>query len=391
MTTTIGTLTRDQVRSAAARYLPPDAPDSGRPDPWGYAELRTAGWQRAVVDGSFVVASGGTTGSPKIIALAPHLGVPLVAAAWQPLGENDVLLNLFPPGRMWGAHYFYNAVALHSKASTVPMGALAPQELTAWADVIGELGVTALAGAPNVLARFAEAVALSGIRLPVRSALWSGEPLTAGHAAALAATFPGVGLWGNYGSIETFVIGVSRPDCGLGLQHLLPGQQLELDDSGALLTRVGEGWPIPAWRFRLGDRIGSATCPCGDEDAFQVLGRADDAFKLYGGLVRTSDLLSVTRSVEGIIDAQVILFRDADISAAVKGVLVRCTGTQDAAEVRRALLRGLNELEACDRHTPDAVRVEVVTELKQHPLTHKVLPVLWRDAAELDFKIGALT
>ena len=284
MTTTIGTLTDDQLRSAAARSLPA-GPDGAQPGPWTYAELSAAAWERAEVDGSLVVASGGTTGAAKIVALAPHLGVPLVTAAWQPLGQGDVLLNLFPPGRMWGAHYFYNAVALHSRAATVPMGALAAQELTAWADVITELGVTALAGAPNVLARFAEAVDRTGIRLPVRSVLWSAEPLTAGHAATLAATFPGAGLWGNYGSIETFVIGVSRPGCGPGVQHLLAGQQLELDDAGALLTRAGDGWPVAAWRFRLGDRIASATCPCGDGDPFRVLGRADDAFKLYGGRV----------------------------------------------------------------------------------------------------------
>ena len=387
MNAVIGTLTDADMRALGAEL----SEEGNPPAAWTHDELSAAGATLAARRGGFVVASGGTTGDPKIITLAPDLGVPRVLASWQPFDVGDVVLNLFPPGRLWGAHYFYNAVATHSGALAVPLGALGPPALPDWIDVIRGLGVTALAGAPNVLAGFADAMRHEGVRLGVRSIVWSGEPLTEGHLQRLAQAFPEAGLWGNYGSIETFVIGISRAACRRGVLHLLPEQRLELDDGGARLTRRGGGWPVPAWRFRLGDRLARARCSCGDADGFEVLGRADDAFKLYGGRVRTGDLLRNATAIHGVVSAQAVLYRDPEVPAAITGLVVRCTGSRPASEVRAELVRSLQDLAICDRHTPGAIQVQMVDQLDVHPRTLKVRPVVWREAAELDEIEGAST
>jgi phenylacetate-coenzyme A ligase PaaK-like adenylate-forming protein len=362
---------------------PPPA-GTGDGPPWTHPDLAAAATAGARRDGGLMVCSGGTTGRPKITAIAPHLGVPRVFARWRPLGPGDVLLNLFSVGRMWGAQYFYNAFALHSRATVAPMGALSPAEVRQWAPEITGMGVTAIAGAPNVLAHFADTVRQAGLRLPVRVALWSGEPMTGARQDAIRAAFPGVGLWGNYGSIETFVIATSGPRCRLGALHLLPDQFLEPDDGGALLTRHGDGWPTAARRFRLGDRLTAADCPCGAPDTFEVLGRADDSFKLGGGMIEAGVVLRNAAAIDGVDDAQLVLYRDPRVPAAVVGMRVHYTGpNHDTARVREQLVLGYEDLEVLDRHTPEALVVQHVPSLVRHPATDKVVPVSWRDAEDL--------
>jgi len=368
----------DEVAALGAAARPTDLP------PWTHPQLQSAAAARAHDAGGLVVCSGGTTGAPKLTVLAPDLGVPRVLAAWRPLGPGDVLLNLFPTGKMWGAQYFYNALAVQCRSAVAPIGALRPEEFGEWADVIVGLGITALAGSPNVLARFADMVRDAGVRLPVRAVLWSGEPMTRPRVDAIRSAFPRAGLWGNYGSIETFVIGVSYPECRLGALHLLPDQCLEPDDGGALLTRVGDGWPSPALRFRLGDRIRHIECPCGVGDAFEVLGRADDNVKLYGGMVRVGDVLAHAAAVPGVDEAQVVLYRDPDVPSAIVGMRLCYAGPNpDPDGVRERIVRALEDLDILDRHTPEAFVVSRVTDVERNPKTQKVVPLLWRSARNL--------
>ncbi|MFI7273047.1 AMP-binding protein [Streptomyces sp. NPDC049879] len=355
-----------------------------REAPWDHARLRELTEERARSAGGVFVASGGTSGTPKLTVMAPDLGVPGVVAHWRPLGPGDVLLNLFSTGRMWGAHYFYNALATACHGTVAPMGALHPEEFGQWVDIIRDMRVNALAGAPNVLARFAGAALAAGVELPVRAVLWAGEPMTRARAATLGAAFPEAGLWGNYGSIETFVIGTSRPGCRLGTLHLLPGQLLELEDDGALLTRVGDGWPAPARRFRLGDRLRAAACPCGTDDAFEVVGRADDNVKLCGGMVSLGEVHERAGRVDGVDDTQLVCYHDPEVPSAVLAMRLRYTGRhRDAAALRAVLVGAMEDLELCDRHTPEAFTVEHVAEVERSPRTHKVLPVVWRPAGDL--------
>ena len=356
--------------------------------PWTHTELGAVAAARGRAAGGLVVCSGGTTAQPKLTVIAPDLGVPRVLARWRPLRTGDVLLNLFSTGKMWGAQYFYNALAVQCRAMVAPMGALDSAEFDEWVDDIIGLQVNAIAGAPNVLARFADTVRASGVDLPIRTVIWAGEPMTRSRVAAIRAAFPAAGLWGNYGSIETFVVGVSYPECRLGALHLLPDQFLEPHDDGALLTRVGEGWPVPALRFRLGDRISPGDCPCGAGDAFEVAGRADDNFKLCGGMVRAGDVLANAAQVDGVDDVQLVLYRDPDVPAAVIGIRLRYTGANaDAAMVRDHLVHSIEDLEIADGHSPEADprrprtrRAAQPEDQQGHPGAHPRRPGSGRDA-----------
>ncbi|GAB3439789.1 AMP-binding protein [Actinophytocola sediminis] len=376
----IGSVEPGAVLAEALRWRGGDEVDDL--PPWPHPQLRAATVERAATTGGLMVCSGGTTGSPKLTVLAPDLGVPKVLAHWRPLVAGDVLLNLFSTGKMWGAQYFYNAVATHSRAVVAPAGSFAPAEFAEWSAEIAGMGVTALAGAPNVLARFADMVAGSDLTLPVRSVIWSGEPLTPAHRTRVLAAFPDAGFWGNYGSIETFVIGVSRPDCDLSAVHLLPDQLLELEDDGALLTRVGEGWPTPAVRFRLGDRVRPVDCSCGGDNAFTVLGRADDNVKFFGTMVLLGDVLNHARTVEGVFDAQLVVYRDPDVPSAVLSMTLLVTGSADPSAVRRVIVGAVEDLGIVDAHTPEAFTVAAVAEVTRNERTNKVLPVVWESAAE---------
>ena len=188
-------------------------------------------------------------------------------------------------------------------------------------------------------------------------------------------------MWGNYGSIETFVIGISRPDCDPGAVHLLPGQLLELDDDGALLTRVGDDWPAPAVRFRLGDRLEPVTCSCGDADAFTVTGRADDNVKFFGTMVRLGQVLQHARSVADVEEAQLEVHRDPDVASAVLSMRLLVTGSAAPAAVRRAVVAAIEDLQIVDSHSPEAFAVSAVADIERSARTNKVLPVVWRSVA----------
>lgn len=355
----------------------PDLAESGPP------QVTAVTRSLAVTSGGQVVASGGTTGKIKITTIAPDQGIPRLLRSWHPLHPGDVLLNLFRPGRLWGAHYFYNALAGYCSASLLPMGPVAADELPDWVDVFRDTGVTALAGAPSVLVDFAVAARAIGADLPVRTVVWAGEPMTPARGAAITTAFPDARFWGNYGSIETYVIGVNQPGCDTETLHLLPDQVLEVDDERSLLTRTRGGWPVPLARYRLGDRITGAECRCGEPDAFRVLGRTDDRIKFHNTMLRLGDLLEVARGVPGVDDAQVILTADPTNPTAVTAIEIRFTGAErDPAPVRAALLRRVYALAAITGHVADSVRVRWATELDRNDRTGKVTPHLLRRPAE---------
>ncbi|MDS1271524.1 hypothetical protein RIF23_14590 [Lipingzhangella sp. LS1_29] len=384
----IGTAGADHVLAEARRWLgpandPDDLQDFADLTPWTFTRMQDAARTRARSNGGLVVASGGTTGAPKLTVMAPNLGVPRLLPHWRPLGAGDVLLNLFSPGRMWGAQYFYNALSGYCQSTVAPIGSLAPKDVAEWAPTLAGLGVNAIAGAPNAVARFAEAVSANGVDLDVRTIIWAGEPMTPARSTVIHEAFPEAGLWGNYGSIETFVIGVNRPGCRTDVFHLLPDQLLEPEDEGALLSRVGEGWPAPAVRFRLGDRVEPMTCPCADGHAFRVVGRVDDQFKLCGVMLRAGDILERAVTIPGVREAQLLLYCDPADPAAVTSLQLHYTEAErEAHGVRSELVRRTDGLDILDLSVPDTVSVKRVAVLERSPRTDKVLPVLWRDALD---------
>ncbi len=383
---TIGQVPWPRIREQSARLAAlggPEVPADCR----GLTDLPVLGpaenlaVSRAVSRGSgaLLMSSGGTTGRPKVTFVAYHQALDRLAEQWRPLAPGNLLLNLFTPGRMWASHYYMQGLAEHSGCDVVPAGPFAPHEVAGWITIFKEMGVDAVAGTPSALADLARGVLDAGETLPLRTLIWMAEPWTPGKEEAVRAAFPGIGFWGNYGSVENYVMATNTPRCDLSVLHLMPDQVIEPDDDGALLTRVGGRWTVPTVRYRLGDRVAPAECRCGRPDALRVLGRADDAVKLHGALFGIGEILGVVTALPGVEEAQLVLTRQAGGDRAVSRITVRFSGDAEPGQVRAHLVGELYDLGAIAGHRPDAVAAERVDRISRVDRTNKVPPALWQE------------
>ncbi|GAA1943773.1 AMP-binding protein [Kitasatospora viridis] len=389
MTALLGTAPEPAALLAHARRL---AGRGGAPVPEGARELADLPLSGAAEilavsrqasaehGGSIVMSSGGTTGRPKLTFMAYHQAFARLSAQWRPLRPGGTLLNLFNPGRLWGSHYYMQAFAQHSGCAAAPMGPFEPGEVASWLATCEDMGADAVAGTPSVLADFARGVLDNGRRLQLSSLVWMAEPWTEAKLAVVREAFPGIGFWGNYGSSETHIVATSAPACEVGVLHLLPDQLVELDEEGALLTRVGGGWTIPVVRYRLGDRLAAAECRCGRPDGLRVLGRADDSVKFHGSLLGIGAMLDAVRRLPGVDEAQLLLTGENSGLRTVTALTARYAGDAPSDVVRQALIAEFEELRDVALQQPDAVRVERAARLERVERTGKVPPALWRAA-----------
>lgn len=330
--------------------------------------------------GSVIMASGGTTGSPKPTHVPYHQALARLLPAWAPLRPGATLLNLFTPGRLWASHYYMQALAEHSRCHSLPAGPYPPQEVAAWLALFRRTNVSALAGTPTGLADLAAGVLAAGEELPVDTIIWMAEPWTPAKEETVRRAFPEAGFWANYGSVETYVIATNTPSCDLRTLHLMPDQLLETDPDGALLTRVGDGWTVPLTRYRLGDRIAPAACGCGRPRALQVEGRADDSVKLHGTLLSISEVLGVVTARAGVTEAQLILTRAPGDGHVIDRLTVHLTGQADPHDVRAAMLREFYSLALVVQRMPELLTVRRVGRLDRVDRTNKVPPMVWKEA-----------
>jgi phenylacetate-CoA ligase len=347
----------------------------------GPAEILAISRQASTTHGgSIVMSSGGTTGRPKLTFMAYHQAFARLSAQWRPLRPGGTLLNLFNPGRLWGSHYYMQAFAQHSGCAAAPMGPFEPDEVAAWLSTCEDMGADAVAGTPTVLADFARGVLDSGRGLRLSSLVWMAEPWTEAKLAVVREAFPEIGFWGNYGSSETHIIATSTPACEVGVLHLMPDQVVELDDDGALLTRVGGGWTIPVVRYRLGDRLAAAECRCGRPDGLRVRGRADDAVKFHASLLGIGAMLDAVRRLPGVDEAQLVLTGENSGVRTVTAITARYAGEVVPETVRAALIAEFEELRDIAQQQPDAVSAERAERLERVERTGKVPPAVWRSA-----------
>ncbi len=352
----------------------PDFAVSGPPEI--YLATRAA----AEHGGSVLMSSGGTTGKPKLTHLPHGMGLERLMRSWSPLGPGNVMLNLFNAGRMWGSHYYMQTLAEKSHCTIIPSGPYPPDEVERWLSMFKEVGLDALAGTPTGLADFAEGVLAAGETIPVKVIIWMGEPWTGNKRESVRRAFPEAGLWGNYGSVETWVMATNRPGCEETVLHVLPDQVIEPDEEGALLTRAGDGWTVPTVRYRLGDCVEPAQCPCGRPDGLRVTGRADDSVSLRSGLFRVSELLDLARQEPGVTDGQLVLTRSTDSAKAASAFVLEFTGDAEPDAVRDRLLREYYHLAAIDRQYPGAITVRRVAALNRIDRTNKIPAAVWQEA-----------
>ncbi|MCO1335646.1 hypothetical protein MO867_15015, partial [Microbulbifer sp. OS29] len=290
---------------------------------------------------------------------------------------HSILLNLFNPGRLWGAHYFIQSLAERCQSIVIPAGPFTPSEITNWAKMLQDTGINALAGAPTGLADFSQGLQQTGYTLPIDTIIWMGETWTKTTLRTVQRAFPSAGFWCDYGSVETHSIAVNCPDCDLNKFHLLTDQLIELDDQGALLTRIGDGWTVPIVRYRLGDLIQQASCPCGRPNALALLGRADDSVSLCSALLSVSRLLQLTYENEGVEEVQILLCRKDSAQKSADSIIVQFTGRADAEKVRKHLLNGAHNLAAVVKQYPLSFKSQRVKALKRISRTNKTPQFIW--------------
>ncbi|MEU1406928.1 AMP-binding protein [Streptomyces sp. NPDC005728] len=369
-----------ELQSRGGAQVPADASGPADLAVTGPKEILEVTRQAAPGRGAVVMSSGGTTGKPKLTYVPYHQACGRLLEQWRPLTQDSVMLNLFNPGRLWASHYYMQTLAEQVGCTVVPSGPFAPEDVGGWLPMFREIGVDTLAGTPTALADFAEGVLLAGEPLPVRGIIWMAEPWTDAKHSSVVKAFPDAGFWANYGSVETYIIGTNTPACDLQTLHLMPDQMLELEEAGALLTRIGDGWTMPAVRYRLGDRLAAAECRCGRPDALRVLGRADDAVSLRSALFSVGEVLARARTLPGVDEAQLVLTRATDELRAATALTLEFTGGAEPEDVRQHLTAEFYHLAAVHTRYPGSITARRVGRLSRVERTNKVPPAVWRDA-----------
>ncbi|MFJ9901121.1 phenylacetate--CoA ligase family protein [Streptomyces sp. NPDC091280] len=336
--------------------------------------------------GAYVYGSGGTTGTPRLSLVPTGMFVEDITRHWQPLASDDILVNFNTPGRMWSSHNFFNAVAHHAGAVTIPLGAVDNDELADWLDFVDQLGATALDATPSQIARILEFCDSTGRPLPAfRKLLWTGEGYSKRAAEITRRLMPDGRLYGVYGSTESWVIGVNEPDCPTDTFHVVPYQHVEIEDGVVLVTNTHPESVNPILRYRIGDLGEFVDCPCGRPDrALRIRGRDDPQLKFSSILLLPTDVTEVARAVSGVRDVQLVLFRHGqpDERMEIRLLVQPDTPREDIERlVHQRVVTQVYKLGFAVGSAPDRLAVRVVDELVTSAQTQKTPLVVHAEKA----------
>ena len=388
----IGELTRAELYETACNIptLATIVPNGGYEELSEYpitgdVDIAATTHARAEAQGAILMSSGGTTGAPKLSWLPYDLGLERQCQEWNPLDASSVLLNLFNPGRLWGSHYYMQELARISRSVVLPTGPFEQSEIPNWIEIFLRAGVNTLAGNPTTLADFAESCLVHKLNLPIRKIIWMAEPWTPQKLESIAMAFPETSLWGNYGAVETWVMGTSTQKCTPNVLHLLPEHIVECHDSGALISRKSNGWAIPLLRYNLGDRVVPSQCKCGRGRAIRVLGRIGDTVSLRSAIFRAEEILEIVRSVSGVSDAQIVLSGKTEKNTSASSITICFTTFYESRHaqllgetVRRQLVTSFVHMASILTKYPDALHVKCVDNLIRVDRTNKTPMIIHR-------------
>jgi phenylacetate-CoA ligase len=325
---------------------------------------------------TWLFQSGGSTGAPKVGYAPTGFYMEGVYAQWRPLTRDDVFVNVWGAGRMWGAHFLAAAFADLSECQVIGVGAVTADEYADWLGFFVSRKVTAIGGTPSVLRMwFAQARAI-GLQLPdLHKVLWLGEAWHPQLDEDLAAVAPQARRWGMFGSTETWVVGTNTPDCAVDMFHPLPEQLVHVGDDSLLdFTTLNPEMLNPVLRYRTGDAGELAQCPCGvPGPAMRILGRRDSVVQVRGLGLHVDDIVARAESQPGVARAQVVITEQRGRASGVEVLLL--TGSdavpEVAEQVRADLFGSTFTLSTAFVHDPGSFRVRVVDTLLTNPRTGK--------------------
>lgn len=333
---------------------------------------------------TWLFQSGGSTGAPKVGYAPTGFYMQGVYEQWRPLDRDDVFVNAWGAGRMWGAHFLAAALADLCGCQVIALGSVTKDEFGDWLDFFGRRRVTAIGGTPSVLRLWFAHARAAGIRLPaLRKVLWLGEAWHSQLDEDIAAVAPDARRWGMFGSTETWVVGTNTPDCPADVFHPLPEQLVHVGDDELLdFTTLNPDMLNPVLRYQTGDAGRHVACACGRPgQAMQVLGRRDSVVQVRGLGLHVDDIIAQVEREPGVSQAQILISeRQGRVSKVDVQLLVDEGAPPDLAErLRRELMSATFTISTAFQHDPESFQVTPVEALLTNDRTGKTANFVVRD------------
>lgn len=329
---------------------------------------------------TWLFQSGGSTGAPKVGYAPTGFYMTGVHAQWQPLDRDDVFVNGWGAGRMWGAHFLAAAFADLSGCRVISLGSVTKDEHSDWLEFFVKQGVTAFGGTPSVLRLWFAHARATGIQLPeLRKVLWLGEAWHPQIDEDLAAVAPNARRWGMFGSTETWVVGVNTPECPAEVFHTLPEQLVHVGADELLdFTTLNPDMLNPVLRYQTGDAGELVACPCGQPgNAMRVLGRRDSVVQVRGLGLHVDEIVAQVEREPGVRGAQILITEQQGRVSTVEVLLLADTDTDAdapaglAERLRSELMSSTFTISTAFQHDPQSFRVTVVESLISNERTGK--------------------
>ncbi|MER7206193.1 AMP-binding protein [Streptosporangium sp. NPDC000239] len=339
---------------------------------------------RAEHGATWLFQSGGSTGEPKVGHAPTGFYMRGVHEQWRPLGRDDVFVNGWGAGRMWGAHFLAAAFADLSGCEVIALGSVSAPEYGDWLSFFAARGVSAFGGTPSVLRLWFAHARQAGIRLPaLRKVLWLGEAWHPQLDEDLAEVAPDARRWGMFGSTETWVAGTNTPDCPADVFHLLPEQLVHVDQDELLdFTTLNPDMLNPVLRYRTGDAGRFTTCECGRPDrALRVLGRRDSVVQVRGLGLHVDDIVARAEREPGVLRAQVLVNERRGRVSSVEVLLLTAPNAPEglAVRLREDLMSSTFTISTAFQHDPGSFRVTVADALVGNERTGKTASFVVRE------------
>jgi len=325
---------------------------------------------------TWLFQSGGSTGAPKVGYAPTGFYMTGVYEQWRPLQRDDVFVNAWGAGRMWGAHFLAAAFADLSGCQVIALGSVTKDEYGDWLTLFVSREVTAIGGTPSVLRLWFAHARATGVRLPaLRKVLWLGEAWHSQIDDDMAVVAPNAQRWGMFGSTETWVVGTNTPQCPADTFHTLPEQLVHVGAEELLdFTTLNPDMLNPVLRYQTGDAGRFITCPCGTPGrAMRVLGRRDSVVQVRGLGLHVDDIIAQVEREPEVARAQILITEQA---GRVSKVDVLLLASQAAApdlpeRLRKELISATFTISTAFQHDPESFRVRIVDSLMSNERTGK--------------------
>ncbi|NUT20920.1 MAG: AMP-binding protein [Hamadaea sp.] len=338
---------------------------------------------KAADSATWLFQSGGSTGAPKVGYAPTGFYMQGVWDHWKALDRDDVFVNAWGAGRMWGAHFLAAAYADLAGCQVIALGSVTKDEYADWLSFFVTRRVTAIGGTPSVLRLWFANARAAGLTLPdLRKVLWLGEAWHAALDEDIAAVAPNAQRWGMFGSTETWVVGTNSPQCPADCFHTLPEQLVHVGDGDLLdFTTLNPEMLNPVLRYQTGDAGELVECPCGNGPVMRVLGRRDNVVQVRGLGLHVDDVLAQVEGEPGVSRAQVVITEQRGRASSVEVLLLTTAGFDaDAPQrLRQELLSSTFTLSTAFLHDPQSFQVTATSALIANERTGKTAGFVVRE------------